>query len=301
MSTSVGVVSIYDLASLKQYALLFDQLFLSNPWRKVWFPSGPDTRDLSTFTGDGSINADVEWLRGKGVILNHEPTDKEVQYLAQKDPYYQKYAKAAIELILTTVTEEGSLSEEQRAQFGMHIARRDAVILQKAGINAIPVLREFSDLADAGAGIKKDNVVSCVVKQLPIPDDLTPWEDILHFKRDEHAHSALLRLKRWITKTATQVQSVHDVSEELEYLLDEYSKHLTLHNIKTRRGFLETLLVGGATLVENLVKLKLSKVAKGLFAFRQQQIVLMEEELKLPGREVAYIIRAKEVFRRDDV
>jgi hypothetical protein len=63
-------------------------------------------------------------------------------------------------------------SEEQRAQFGMLIARRDAVVLREAGINSFPVLSDFSDLAVTGTGIKKENLISCVCYNaavLPVP------------------------------------------------------------------------------------------------------------------------------------
>jgi hypothetical protein len=87
-----------------------------------------------------------------------------------------------------------------------------------------------------------------------------------------------------------------EIQQKLEYLMDQYQKHMALHKMKTRKGVLETVVVSSAELVENIAKLKLSEVAKKLFSFRERRLSLLETELTAPGREVAYIVDARERF-----
>src|ERR1700746_149488 len=102
MLSSVGVVSVYDLGELKRYALMFDRLFISNPWDRVYFPGGPNTRRFSTFTGEPSTDVDMTWLQTQGLILDYELNISES---LRKDPLYQKHANEAIR-ILTQSTKE---------------------------------------------------------------------------------------------------------------------------------------------------------------------------------------------------
>ena len=58
----------------------------------------------------------------------------------------------------------------------------------------------------------------------------------------------------------------------------------------------ETLVTTTAEVAESLVKFKWSKLAKKLFEVRHKRIDLMKAEMALPGREVAYIVKARESF-----
>ena len=56
------------------------------------------------------------------------------------------------------------------------------------------------------------------------------------------------------------------------------------------------LVVTTAEIAESLVKFQWSNIAKKLFEVRHKQIDLMKAEMTLPGREVAYIVKARERF-----
>jgi hypothetical protein len=51
-----------------------------------------------------------------------------------------------------------------------------------------------------------------------------------------------------------------------------------------------------AEIAESLVKSQWSKIAKKLFEVSHKQIDLMKAEMTAPGREVAYIVKARERF-----
>ena len=61
-------------------------------------------------------------------------------------------------------------------------------------------------------------------------------------------------------------------------------------------GVIETLVCTTAEIAESLVKFQWSKIAKKLFEVRHKQIELMKVEMAAPGREVAYIVKARERF-----
>jgi hypothetical protein len=82
----------------------------------------------------------------------------------------------------------------------------------------------------------------------------------------------------------------------LEWLLYQYEEHMRLHHMKVNRGVLETIITTVAECVEDVLKIRWGKVANSLFALRHQHLALLEAELKAPGREVAYIIKARNTF-----
>jgi hypothetical protein len=51
-------------------------------------------------------------------------------------------------------------------------------------------------------------------------------------------------------------------------------------------------------IVENLAKLNLSNMAKGIFSAKKGKVELPEAELKAAGRECAYVLDAQERFER---
>ncbi len=58
----------------------------------------------------------------------------------------------------------------------------------------------------------------------------------------------------------------------------------------------ETLVCTTAEIAVSLVKFQWSKIAKKLFEVRYKQIDLMKAEMTALGREVAYIVKARERF-----
>ena len=60
----------------------------------------------------------------------------------------------------------------------------------------------------------------------------------------------------------------------------------------------ETLICTTAEIAESLVKFKWSNIAKKLFEVKHKQVALLKAEMSLPGREVAYIIKARERFNQ---
>jgi hypothetical protein len=163
-------------------------------------------------------------------------------------------------------------------------------------VDVVPLLvrgpySESKLLPDEGNG-----VLQLVLNQFPIPDDSVAWEQILEFREDEEATIARRRLRRWINHMTTTQTSGKELIQELEYLLDEYHSHMRLHHMKTNRSVLESVIVGGAEVLENIAKFRFGKLANSIFALREQKVALLEAERSAPGREVAYIAQTRNAF-----
>ena len=78
--------------------------------------------------------------------------------------------------------------------------------------------------------------------------------------------------------------------------MNEYSRAMQRHQIKASQSFVEVFVLSPLEIIEALVKLNFSKLARGILAVKKRKVELMEAEMKAPGRECAYIFDARESF-----
>ena len=71
------------------------------------------------------------------------------------------------------------------------------------------------------------------------------------------------------------------------------------HKIKASQSFLDVFVISPLEIIENLVKLNWSKIARGALQVRKRRVELMEAEMKAPGRECAYVFDARRRFGSD--
>lgn len=143
---------------------------------------------------------------------------------------------------------------------------------------------------------RKSEVARVAIDKLPIPDETTPWEQILDFRNDPDNQSALLNLRRWVRNISSENLTASEIEEELEWLLNEFENNMKLHKIKANTNTIEVWIKTPLEVLENLLTLKFSKLVDPLFAVKKRSISLMEAELQAPGREVAYILKTKKQF-----
>jgi hypothetical protein len=163
------------------------------------------------------------------------------------------------------------------------------------GLDAYPILRTGINSSQSNQANKCD-VVQIILNSLPIPDDSTSWEQILEYRSDLDSQHRFLDLRNWMNEVARGRLSVIEIEQKLEHLISQYQRHMKLHKMKTNTGTLETYLTIGFEFLEELLRLKLSKAVKALFSLKHRRIALMEGELTSPGSEVAYVIKAREMF-----
>ena len=142
----------------------------------------------------------------------------------------------------------------------------------------------------------KNHVMQIVMKNLPLPDNMTPWEQIVDYKNDPQSQKNLLALKMWIKKISSDKQTAQEIQEEIEWLMNEFEKNMQLHKMKSNVETVETIVKIPLDLLENVVKLKFSKLLEPIFSIKKRQISLLEAEMNAPGREIAYVLKARDVF-----
>ncbi len=143
---------------------------------------------------------------------------------------------------------------------------------------------------------EKTQVIQVTLKSLPIPDETVSWEQIIDFKSDSDSRSKFLALRNWINEIARGELPFNDVEDKLEELLDQYLRHMQFHKMKYKKGKLEALVVTTFEVLGNLTGFNWGEIAKVPFSIQNKKLALMEEEMKAPGREVAYISKAREQF-----
>ena len=161
-------------------------------------------------------------------------------------------------------------------------------------VNAVPVTTGWHRSPDDS--VTRADVIQLVLRQLPVPGDRHGLQDILAFREEARAEGLSQSLRVWINEMASGGLSRIEVSDTLEHLVSRYERMLAVEKMQRDTSIIETLVVTTAEIAESLVKFQWSAAAKKLFEVRHRQIDLMKAEMTLPGREVAYIVKARERF-----
>jgi hypothetical protein len=143
---------------------------------------------------------------------------------------------------------------------------------------------------------RAEQIYDVLLTQMPVPVQATPWDDLLEFRRETATRLQFMDLHRWVRKMVREDLSVRETIEELEYLLLSYENHLNTHRVRFRYGKLRLLLSFGAGVVENSLKFKLKELVDLPFQFAERVAALKDADARAPGREISYIVRARERF-----
>jgi len=135
----------------------------------------------------------------------------------------------------------------------------------------------------------KARTVNLVINKFPHPDPKVSWDQLIKFKTDPDSRRKRLALKNWITEFSHKGYTLSEISDKLEYLLEEYAAHMKYHKIKFYSGSIEAVLLPTIQVLENIIKLNFSNAVKTIFSLKKGTYQLIESESKLEGREVAYI------------
>lgn len=294
MSKITGVISGIELEvdpSLKRECLLFDRIAITNlDSITSWLRLCKREEEL----------ADINWLLDHGIMFEVEEEgwkkDRELdQLIAVSDSKEENLKQFNSHLPYLDITKWKDL---RAAHIGRRLAtqyslRRIAYQLQKrTGTPTHAVLRPIPCFESP-----QSEVLSIVIHVLPIPDEQTPWEQIVEFRNDVESQHRFLDLRNWMNEISRAEVSALEIEQKLEYLLSQYERHMALHKMKINRGVFETLVVSTGEILENIMKFKWGTLAKSLFSISRTRIATLEAELKAPGNEVAYIVKANESFR----
>jgi hypothetical protein len=298
----IGVKSFQELITasvegeqvLKREALIFDRIGISD--------LNHSKKDAEYSEYLGRNKKDLNWLQAKGVVFDPEDELKDkLLVITEQTEFYHRAYHAYFD-VLRDMERRKRKTTKQRTKFISHSTqtfRIDTMLAtlnlrNTCGFDAYPVFYQSALFPEFDK--PSHNVVQVVLNALPTPDEQTSWEHILEYRSDPDSHHKFLALRDWMSEMTRANLPALEIEQKLEYLMSQYQQHMRLHKMKTNTGVLETVLVGSGEFFENLIKIQWGKLAKSLFAFKHRKIVLLENELVSPGREVAYIIKSRKRF-----
>jgi hypothetical protein len=284
---------------LRRYLLLYDEL---------WVPglknSYPDEKQIEEWDLDREHLASIGYLSGEGFIIE-PPVD-----LSAPGFRGDGVTRALIDLLSNAEsaldkaypTAERAARETAAAYFNMDIAvsRLISYILWRDREEfAYPVVFPLQMVK----GLPEDfaqthQVLSIVLKRLPTPVEDLPLEDLVAFKRDPDTQYRFARFWHWTNKIGKGIFNQHDLEEEIDWLITDYSHHLEQLTKEVNYERAEVLIATPVEMLEDIAKLRWGKVVRALFALGKRKISAHSAELKLPGSELAYITDASEVLSR---
>ncbi len=138
----------------------------------------------------------------------------------------------------------------------------------------------------------KADVYTILIGQIPIPDDSVPLVDIIQYKNDPKNKLNFLKMKTWANKFSHTGLNMNEINEEISCLIEENRHEMKLAGIKSSTTKLQIVIKILPELVENLLKLNLSKLLDPFFELRRERVSLLETEMKAKGNELTYIINA---------
>ena len=248
--------------------MLFDKL------RIVWMAGPPIYGFVNGFTRD------LEYLSSKGIIVHVTNVESDnVKLHPSEIPMSPSLRQLRIGDILVR-----------------HVVAK--ALDQECDVAGIYTLGPCAPLNLDSGGLKGTSVeiaLSVGLGVLPTPDETSAFEDILNFKND--MRDKLWGFRRFIKTLATKQQTDNEIQDEIDWMLNEYSKAMKIHRLKTSQSFFEVYILPVIEVAEDLAKFNWSKIAKGAFDVRKRKIELLDTEMKAPGRECAYVFDARKRFR----
>lgn len=320
---NIGVVDCISLLSsplsLKQRILFFNEIrifgldFFLDSIREL--SNGSKTsKDIKT---NLTFN-DAEWLVDKG-ILNEASIDTDGPNLFD-DAEYASYLEGWAESHRKFDQYEASdFVEEAKGRFILpwqfpahddwpktldHVStqiwletayyrtRAQCMDLQYGELaNAIPLDHLLTDCNNKFS--VKGYAIEASIKGIDIPDEETPWQDIIDFGVDSETKKQLSGFHRYISKLGREISNPVEIIQELEHLEREFNSHIRLSGMKTNYGTLESIVVVAAEVFENLATFNLSKAAKSIFFLKNHRIAMLEAEQSNPGKAISFLVNAK--------
>lgn len=178
------------------------------------------------------------------------------------------------------------------------LMRRNMAMLRAAGFENVAIVgRQYENLPPAK---QAHPVWSVVIKELPQLDTRAPWEDILGFRAEERTQHFIRSLRRWVRKIVAEQWSASELEDEIRELIYEYERHMRASRISGAKEALEVMITGAAELAEDIVKLRLGKIAKLVAGILQRRASVLQEETTAPGRELALIPETRLAFSAAD-
>jgi hypothetical protein len=285
-----GVISFDMLLGnpdkLKQYLLLYDELWVPD----LALDSPGDYGNDPSFE---QILTDLRWLNEEQQVVEPPIDLNSARQDEVTTPLWAIHEEAWTALSKEYPTAEEAALEAGTASFNidmvltrivMHILWRDK------GELAYPVIFPFKEPKNKQSRTgKRHDVLTIVLKQFPDPRPDLPLEDIVAFKRDPETQYKFKKLWDWIRKFGEEQKDKYEMEEEIDSLLTDYRYHLKHLTNKIKNDNRKYWVSLPGDLLEDVVKFQWGRSLGRLFELKRERILAHDEELRVPGSEIAYV------------
>lgn len=164
--------------------------------------------------------------------------------------------------------------------------------------SAVWVLKHLMERTQDGSqiGATQTEVLQIVLEEFPLPDESVSWEQILDYRRDPDSQARLQWLRAWMKRLAEGDLGEREIHDEYQELLFAFRDHMRIHRMKVQAGGIQALWTLPATVLENVLRLRFTKVGEALFWTKYRHVELLETERAAPGREIAYVVSTQQKF-----
>jgi hypothetical protein len=295
------VAAARGLVEVKRTALLFDDLVI------LQTKEGQTDRRVKETPLQGVPFGQIEWLTDRGIVsFVQDPSD---ELFDNKDPElvkFEDYRRASLGHVLLVGGEKQEEFIKSSANF---VARYSASHLSAADSESqfIPLAYEPRFRLDqlgaqfeypfSAADIDRYKLATAnVFAKIAVPDELTPWEAIMDFRNDPENKAAFVNLRKFIRDSSGSTKPAVEFQDELESNILKTTNALKRAKIKCSDAVLEASVVSAVSVIENLIKIKWSKLLKPLFDIKKARHNYLEAEAKIAESSSYYIVKANEAF-----
>jgi hypothetical protein len=248
-----------------------------------------------------STNADLQFLQERGIVLwlPHKSVQmKPTPEMETQMKHFRSLVEGAVSDVYAGVEDPTKLIAALDVINDVILRGISARLNDSGNIDTVPICKtELPRLASSAQPKGAETVLRVALESLPAPDDSCAWQDIIDFRTD--GRDKLWSFRRFLHDLATKPQTEAEISDDIEWTMNEYATAMKLHNLKAAHSFVDVFLISPLEIIENLAKLNWSKIAKGILSVKQRKVELMEAEHKAPGKECAYVFDARQRFGRN--
>lgn len=310
---NISLMYFLNSLSLKKDLLYFDKFIVENEnLEKSLIVGEILSKSLCDHTGDlfKKNVQEIEELEKHGLIEFYEPIEFE-----SCGDFINTIEEGEFSLLLNTITNlEVELSELFNKLFTLKSRDRVSLVdilkrsvrladyysiftsflLNHKEHEVIPIIETYSSLNITNN--KVAGVINVVINNFPYINVSTSIESLVDFKSDLDVKHKLNALKCAIYDISKNVDSITEIKDKIEYLLNEYREQLKLHDKNIQYNNYQIFVSSTLGVIESLFKMELSGLISNVISLKKDKINLLLEKKNLKGVELAYIVDAIKVF-----
>jgi hypothetical protein len=302
-----------DFGAWKRDILFFDKMFVADARSAigVWRNSPFGDRTTAPRQAD-----ELEYLLASDFFISNDDSARDILSITKDKELYKKF-KPYIDAIDKVFSKykpklegfknwddlQSRMSDTDVRIWGsIHsvlMLELEASFQQHQGIDAvlhgIPTWMQPQE-----SGVRPGHAIELALANVPVPAETVAWEEIFAIKADpEMAHRAR-KLHLWANEMAKPGMTVERLIQYIQDSISDYESYMRANRIRFQSSILKTAVVGTAELFEDILHVRLGKLAARLFSVEEKRADFILAEARAPGRQLSLISAVKGKLRTSD-